>query len=666
MRNWKIDALALGAAGVCLLLSGCGTIDEDLLNTQADTSVQINMPYATATPLPENMAAPEAIVIDADGNVTLNDTSVIEGDFQSLRDQENQTEYRSLSLGNTGIAVQALQLRLKDLGYFTGDVSGLFDSDTEAAVKRFEQTYGTMQTGVATAKLQLKLFAAAAPAYGTEEYNAAVISQYSILRPGTVGSSVYALQQRLKNLDYPITELTGVFDEQTAQCVRLFYAAYGLASSDVANVAMQRELYADTALHYTPEVQVLSTLSPEEEAQQASIVMPEDGGEIDESTAIALGNSGTRVSQIQQRLIALGYMPDGGDTGVFDQATQEGVNLFLSAIGRMPNGMLTLDMQEFLLSESAPAFGGEATLADYQDLNVGDSGEAVLDLQRRLVELGYANGTPNGKYGKATISAVAFYQQCNGLEPDGLASAWLQSVLFSNQALTYQQTQEGLDGFSVHTRDAAPEEAEPEEEQGFPTSEGVEPTEEPADEEETPEVEEAPAGDADTLFFNLMLGSTGSAVTSLQNRLVELGYLEMPSTLYDEATRDAVAAFQRALGVTETGEASASLQRYIYSKAAPSASVRFEGTGKSYTAPRQGDTGNEVTALQRRLWELGFLDKADVKDSIGTFNEATRQAVIDVQLKMGYGSADGSAGEEFQSFLFSKYGDQLSEKKKRR
>ena len=666
MRNWKIDALVLGAAGVCLLLSGCGTIDEDLLNTQADTSVQINMPYATATPLPENMAAPEAIVIDADGNVTLNDTSVIEGDFQSLRDQENQTEYRSLSLGNTGIAVQALQLRLKDLGYFTGDVSGLYDAETEAAVKRFEQTYGTMQTGVATAKLQLKLFASAAPVYGTEEYNSAVISQYAVLRPGAVGSSVYALQQRLKNLGYPLTELTGVFDEQTSECVRLFYAAYGLASSDVANVAMQRELYADTALHYTPEVQVLSTLSPEEEAQQASIVMPEDGGEIDESTAIALGNSGTRVSQIQQRLIALGYMPDGGDTGVFDQATQEGVNLFLSAIGRMPNGMLTLDMQEFLLSESAPAFGGEATLADYQDLNVGDSGEAVLDLQRRLVELGYANGTPNGKYGKATISAVAFYQQCNGLEPDGLASAWLQSVLFSNQALTYQQTQEGLDGFSVRTRDAAPEEAEPEEEQGFPTSEGVEPTEEPADEEETPEVEEAPAGDADTLFFNLMLGSTGSAVTSLQNRLVELGYLEMPSTLYDEATRDAVAAFQRALGVTETGEASASLQRYIYSKAAPSASVRFEGTGKSYTALRQGDTGNEVTALQRRLWELGFLDKADVKDSIGTFNEATRQAVIDVQLKMGYGSADGSAGEEFQSFLFSKYGDQLSEKKKRR
>ena len=642
MRNWKIETLALMAAGACLLLSGCGAIDEEIMNAQANTSVEINVPYATATPLPGNMSAPEAIVIDAEGNVTLNDTSVIEGDFQSARDQEEQTEYRSLSLGNTGIAVQALQLRLKDLGYFNGDVSGLFDSDTEAAVKRFEQTYGTMQTGVATAKLQLKLFAASAPAYGTEEYDAAVISQYTVLRPGTVGSSVYALQQRLKNLNYPISELTGVFDDQTAECVRLFYAAYNLASSDVANVAMQRELYADTAKTYDPNVQVLTTMTPDEEGQQSAIVMP-DGSEGDDTTAIALGSSGTRISQIQQRLIALGYMTGGSDTGVFDQATQEGVNRFLSAIGLAPNGMLTTDMQAFLLSDNAPAFGGEAVISAYQNLNVGDSGEAVMNLQRRLVELGYANGTPNGEYGQATISAVAFYQQCNGMEPDGLATVWLQTVLFSDQALTYEQTQQGVEGFPGETPDEA------------------EPTETP----EAPEATPAPDG-ADTLYFNLVVGSTGTAVTALQNRLVELGYLQMGSGVFDEATREAVTAFQAAIGVAQTGEASASMQRYIYSKAAPSASVQFEATGDSYIPLRLGDSNDEVTNLQRRLWELGFLSKKDVETSVGTYNDATRLAVTSAQLKMGYGSADGAAGVEFQSFLFSKYGDMIREKKRKK
>ena len=132
MRNWKIAALALLAAGLVLLLCGCGTIvDEEILNTQANTAVEIQVPYATATPLPDHLNVPNAIVIDSDGNVTLNDRSVIEGDFQSARDQEEQTEYRSLSLGNTGIAVQALQARLKELGYFGGDVSGVFDAETE-------------------------------------------------------------------------------------------------------------------------------------------------------------------------------------------------------------------------------------------------------------------------------------------------------------------------------------------------------------------------------------------------------------------------------------------------------------------------------------------------------------------------------------------------------
>ena len=623
MRNWRIWALVALGTGACLLLGGCGTVvDEEILNTQANTSVDIQVPYATATPLPDHMNVPNAIVIDSDGNVTLNDRSVIEGDFQSARDQEEQTEYRSLSLGNTGIAVQALQLRLKELGYFTGDVSGLFDAQTESAVRRFEQTYGTMQTGVATAKLQLKLFAASAPVYGTQAYDDAVVAQYAVLRPGTVGSSVYALQQRLKNLGYPIPSLTGVFDDQTAQCVRLFYAAYGLPASDVANVAMQKELYADTALAYDPSVQVTVTLAPEAVEPPEGVIPAED--ELDEGTAIALGNSGTRVMQIQQRLIALGYMPSGSDTGVFDEATQDAVNRFLTAIGRTANGMLTLDMQDFLLSDRAPEYGGISAIAKYEDLNPGDSGDAVMDLQRRLVELGYANGTPNGEYGKATISAVAFYQQSNGLEPDGLASAWLQSVLFSDDALTYEQTKQ-LD--------------EPE----------AEPPEDAGD----------AADDADILYFNLGAGATGNAVIALQNRLAELGFLESPSTVYDEDTQKAVAAFQKAIGVTVDGEASASLQRYIYSKAAPGPSVRFYSKAQKFTALGPGDSGDAVTRLQKRLWELGFLKREDISDSVGTYDEATRLAVVSAQLKMGYDSADGLAGVEFQAFLFSKYGKQL-------
>lgn len=628
MRNWKIAMLSALTAGAVLALPGCGMVDEGIMDSEANYTVDINVPYATATPLPEYLNVPDPIVIDSDGNVTLNDASIIEGDFQSARDEEQQTEYRSLSLGSNGIAVQALQARLRQLGYFDGEVTGLFDVDTEAAVKRFEQTYGTMQTGVATQKLQLRLFSSAAPVFGSAAYNESVVSQYTVLSPGTVGSSVYALQQRLKTLGYPIIDLTGAYDDQTALCVRLFYQMYGIIPSDVADVNMQRQLYAEDALAYDPSVEPLPTETPAplEDDDDSIQTMDDVVGRNDNDGSVdkPLGNADPEVVRVQQRLIELGYMADGGDTGVFDNATVAAVNRFLSAIGREPGGTLDEEMQEFLFSESAPQFGGESADAEYQNLSPGDSGEAVLALQRRLVELGYANGNPNGQYGNATISAVQLYQQLNGMDVDGLASAWLQATLFSDTALSYAQTQ----GIQTADADASPE----------PTQSG------------------------DTLYFNLALGATGNAVQELQNRLIELGYTLTASKTYDEPTRLAVMAFQNAIGVTPTGEASASMQRYIYSKAAPGPNVRFYNLPQSFQALTMGSTGDAVVRLQQQLIALNLLSRQDLQDGIGTYNEATRQAVTAAQVAMGYQNADGEAGVEFQSFLFSKYAKKIKKK----
>ena len=601
MRKKGVGVLALLTVGLSLSLSGCGTVDESVLNTQANLSVNISVPYATATPLPEYLDVPDPIVIDSDGNVTLNDASLIEGDFQSAQDAEEETEYKSLSLGSTGIAVQTLQARLKELGYFDGDVSGVFDSETEAAVTRFEQTYGTMQTGVATSNLQLRLFSSSAPEYGSEAYEEAVVSQYTVLKPGSVGSSVYALQQRLKNLGYPISNLTGVFDTQTAQCVRLFYQAYGLSPSDIANVAMQKELYSESAISY--------------DASQGDADIPADDSS---ENVLIIGDSGDAVLKVQQRLIELGYLAAGGDTGTFDETTERAVGQFQTAIGADADGVLTEFLQNYLFSDSAPEFGDDSS-ALYEDLNVGDSGDAVLNLQRRLVELGYANGTPNGKYGNATINAVKFFQQCNGMTEDGLASAYLQAFIYSDDVPTYEEAVSGR-----------------------------------SSSEDTGDTFE------DALYFTLSSGSTGNAVTTLQNRLVELGYLESASSVYDEATVQAVIAFQNAIGAPATGEATASFQRYIYSKAAPGPSISFYDATQSYEALALGDSGDAVTRLQRRLWELGFLNADDVQDSVGTDNDATWLAVADAQLAMGYESSDGNAGIEFQCFLFSRYGDRLS------
>jgi len=612
MGKKGIGTLVVLTLGLGLSLSGCGQIDESILDTQANLSVSISVPYATATPLPAHLNVPDAIVIDSDGNVTLNDESYISGNFQSIAEQEDATEYKNLSLGNTGIAVQALQGRLKELGYFSSDVSGLFDTETENAVKRFEQTYGTMQTGVATAKLQMKLFASTAPVYGSQDYEDAVVSQYTVLKPGAVGSSVYALQQRLKNLNYPITDLSGVFDLDTAQCIRLFYQSYGLKPSDVVSVALQMELYSDSARSYT-------------EGSSAS----SDIDFSDSANALILGETGDTVLDVQRRLIELGYLLAGSDTGYFDENTQRAVNHYLKAMGLEATGMLTVENRIALFDISAPAYSGGIDAGLYSDLNIGDTGEPVMDLQRRLVELGYANGTPNGEYGKATIKAVKSYQEANGLEADGLATAALQAMLYSDTALTYDEAVNGQSNFTEALQDLSSAHTE------------------------------TAATESDSLYFMLTAGSTGTAVENLENRLVDLGFLENADSVYDGATTEAIGMFQLAVGVNPTGEASASLQRYIYCKAAPNTGIRFYDTMQSFTTLSLGDSGDAVTELQRRLWELGLLKKSDIKDSVGTFNEATWYAVADAQLKMGYGSSDGVAGPEFQCFLFTKYAEKL-------
>ena len=51
----------------------------------------------------------------------------------------------------------------------------------------------------------------------------------------------------------------------------------------------------------------------------------------------------------------------------------------------------------------------------------GSSGEIVSQIQTRLKNWGYYDGTVDGIYGSRTEAAVRFFQQKNGLSPDGQA-----------------------------------------------------------------------------------------------------------------------------------------------------------------------------------------------------------------------------------------------------
>lgn len=577
-------------AAPCIALCGCDAqIDESLLNTHADYSVKISLPYATVTPPPAHKEEAQALVIDAEGGVTVNDSSSILQDSAS-GESASQSNYKSLRQGNTGLAVQALQTRLQELGYFTQGVSGIFDEETEGAVRRFEQTYGTMQTGVATADLQERLFSADALAYASEAYNEAVVSQYTILERGDVGSSVYALQQRLKNLGYPISELTGIYDNETANAVMLFYEAYGLTASDVANVALQKEIYADSAKPYGNAAAV--------SASESLNIMAEDS-----------------VMAIQRRLIELGYM-SGKATGQLDKNTEIAVKLFEAACGQLPSGALNDDIETLLNLDTAPSF--DTLTASYTNLLEGSGGEAVIKLQERLVELGYAKGNPNGEYGSATTASLKLFQKINGLEETGVANTYVQAVLYSSFALN-------IDGETAISTVPTPTEA--------------------------PEEETAHVSVAD----RLAPGSTGEAVLRLQNRLTELGFVSSITGSYDGLTSRAVAAFQACLGCEPNGIANSGLLSFIYSSAAPTSSQVFFTEVQPFRSLKLTDSGDDVTALQKRLWELKYLEKDAIRDSVGTVNEATQASIMQLQSDLGYENPDGIASAELQCYMHSNY-----------
>ncbi|WP_416674040.1 peptidoglycan-binding domain-containing protein [Egbenema bharatensis] len=63
-----------------------------------------------------------------------------------------------LRLGDTGTAVSDLQLRLKELGFYQGEVSGVYGPETEASVLAFQQSQGLTTDGVAGPQVNSSLF----------------------------------------------------------------------------------------------------------------------------------------------------------------------------------------------------------------------------------------------------------------------------------------------------------------------------------------------------------------------------------------------------------------------------------------------------------------------------------------------------------------------------
>lgn len=100
---------------------------------------------------------------------------------------------------------------------------------------------------------------------------------------------------------------------------------------------------------------------------------------------------------------------------------------------------------------------------------------------------------------------------------------------------------------------------------------------------------------------NLRLGEEHPVVTQLQERLMELGFMDHdePTPYFGTQTERAVKIFQRQHGLIQDGIVGSSTYDAIMSPEA------------KYYAVQKGDEGDDIIVIQNRLYELGYLASSD-------------------------------------------------------
>ena len=327
---------------------------------------------------------------------------------------------QTLSSGDEGAAVKALQNRLKELGFYKKTIDGEYGSTTKAAVTAFQAANGLSETGKANETTLNKLYSASAKDadYLTDEENAkneedeeetgnqtdsdkVEVNGYTTLQWGDTGTAVKKLQEALKTRGYYSGKIDSTFGSGVYAAVKAFQKQYGLKADGIAGPATQNLLFNTSA------------------------------SSSDTSTSLQKGSSGTEVRNLQYVLAELGYY-DGSINGEYGNTTADAVRAF-----QINNDISPVDgvagPKTLKVIYSSKAVGATASSGSYDTLSKGDKGTAVVEMQEKLKKLGYLSEV-TGEFDTATVEAVKNFQRRNNLTVNGKANSSTLSKLYSKSA----------------------------------------------------------------------------------------------------------------------------------------------------------------------------------------------------------------------------------------
>ncbi len=149
-----------------------------------------------------------------------------------------------LQMGSEGEAVSELQAALKLLGYYDGEVDGVYRESTATAVAEFQAAAGLSADGIVGSRTWNRLFPdAAANEEDAEEDEpdctcpdtTEVSGNLPVLKRGMRGSAVTVLQSRLQSQGFLSGAADGIFGENTEAAVRDAQVEFGLEPNGIVD-----------------------------------------------------------------------------------------------------------------------------------------------------------------------------------------------------------------------------------------------------------------------------------------------------------------------------------------------------------------------------------------------------------------------------------------------
>ena len=164
------------------------------------------------------------------------------------------------------------------------------------------------------------------------------------------------------------------------------------------------------------------------------------------SAAVKLGDRGEEVREVQTCLIAQELLSGEAD-GVCGPATVEAIKEFQSAVGLPADGICgeatfrllhaaaygEIDITNFMVEENTPQAENHSQTGDYAEIGdvikQGMHGPGVINLQNKLIDLGFLTSSADGICGEATIAALKNFQASAGMNADGVCGIMTYAAL---------------------------------------------------------------------------------------------------------------------------------------------------------------------------------------------------------------------------------------------